>query len=102
LRFGLFGLAAVVVCGFAVMALWNWLMPVVFGWRPISFGQALGLLLLSRVLFGGFRGGGGAHMHWRHRMRQRWEQMTPEERTRFREGMGGCGHPGPTEGAPTA
>jgi hypothetical protein len=32
-------------------------------------------------------------MHWRGRMAERWAQMTPEEREKFREGMRArCGH----------
>jgi hypothetical protein len=77
--------------GFAVMHLWNWLMPGVFGLAAIGFWQALGLLVLSRILLG-FPGRRGGPMHWRHRMAERWEQMTPEEREKFRSGMRGhCG-----------
>ena len=76
--------------GLLVMSLWNWLMPAVFDLRPIGFGQALGLFFLSRILFGGF-GGNGGRRHWRHRMMERWESMTPEERERFRAGMEGWG-----------
>ena len=101
LRFLLFAAAAVTVVGFVVMTLWNRLMPDLFGWRSISFGQGLGLLLLARLLFGGFRGGAGRHLRWRGRMRERWERMTPEERERFREGMRGCARPGRPDGAPT-
>ena len=71
---------------FAVMYLWNWLVPAVTGWKVIDFWQALGLLVLSRLLFG-FRGWGHHRMHWRGRMAERWERMTPEEREKFREGM---------------
>ena len=39
--------------GEVVMHLWNWLLPSLFGWRLITFWQALGLLVLCRVLFGG-------------------------------------------------
>jgi hypothetical protein len=75
---------------FLVMALWNWLMPQIFGWQRISFWQALGLLVLSKILFGGFRGG-GHRGHWPRRMRERWEQMTPEQREKLRKGlMCGC------------
>jgi len=102
LRFLLFAVVAVTVLGFVVMTLWNGLMPDLFGWRLISFGQALGLLILTRLLLGGFHGGPGRHMHWRGRMKERWERMTPEEREKFRGGMGGCGRPGSAEGAPTA
>src|SRR5271157_3744629 len=80
------------VFSFVVMELWNRLMPVIFGLHLISFWQALGLLVLSKILFGGFRGRPGFSMHWRHRMMERWEQMTPEEREKFTAGMrGGCG-----------
>ncbi len=74
------------VFGFVVEQLWNWLIPGVFGWRPIDFIQALGLLVLCRILFGGFHRHGG-HGHWRHRMQERWARMSPEERERFRAGM---------------
>ncbi len=47
----------VAVFGFIVMSLWNWLLPGIFGLPAIGFWQALGLLVLSKILFGGFRGG---------------------------------------------
>jgi Ca2+/H+ antiporter, TMEM165/GDT1 family len=75
-----------------VMGLWNWLMPAIFGLKVITFWQALGLLFLSKLLFTGFRGRSHRSMHWRHRMMERWERMTPEEREQFRAGMRGrCG-----------
>jgi Ca2+/H+ antiporter, TMEM165/GDT1 family len=75
-----------------VMSLWNWLTPALFGWHPITFWQALGILILSKILFGGFHGRPGPHMHWRHRIMARWAQMTPEEREKFRESLRGrCG-----------
>jgi hypothetical protein len=63
-------------------------------------------MVLGRLLFGGFRPGRGG-FGWRGEMRHRWEQMTPEEREKFREGMRGrCGHqstPAPeTNRAPSA
>ena len=91
-KIALIGMLAVTLFTFVVMNLWNWLVPAIFGWQSVNFWQALGLLLLSRILFGGFRGGPGRHMHWRRRMMDRWEQMTPEEREKFRQGMRGrCG-----------
>ena len=76
----------VAVFGWVVMSLWNWLIPSLFvGVRQIDYVQALGVLLLSRILFGGFRGHGRWH-------RNRWEQMTPEEREKFQTGIRGfCG-----------
>ena len=93
LKFMLFGVLAITIFGFLVMLLWNWLMPALFGWHTITFWQALGVLILSKILFGGFRGGrGGPGRHWRRRMTERWSQMTPEEQEKFRQSMRGrCG-----------
>jgi hypothetical protein len=83
---------ALAVMGFVLMNLWNWLMPAIFGLHAISFWQALGMVFLSKILFGGFRGGLFHSLGWRRRFIERWEQMTPEEREKFRAGMrGGCG-----------
>ena len=81
--------------GGVVMLLWNWLAPTLFGLRLITFWQAIGLLALCRILFGGFGLGGGGHRNSRRRMdgrirqrmAERCEQMTPEERERFRQGF---------------
>jgi len=56
----------------------------------------VGLLVLSKILLGGLRGGSGHGMHWRGRLMERWDQMTDEERAKFRDGMRrGCGGSGP-------
>jgi len=81
--------------GEIVMLLWNWLAPELFGLRTINFWQALGLLALCRILFGGFGLSGGSSDRSRRRregriserMDERWEQMTPEERERLRQGF---------------
>jgi hypothetical protein len=76
----------VAALGWVVMALWNWLMPELFlGAREIGYLQAMGILVLSKILFGGFRGGGHGRWH-----RERWQQMTPEEREKFQAGMHRC------------
>jgi hypothetical protein len=78
--------------GEIVMQLWNWLLPPLFGWRPVTFWQALGLLALCRILFGGWGRHGSGRSRFRRRLAERWEQMTPEERERFRHGLRGrCG-----------
>lgn len=85
---------AFAVFGWAVTHLWNHLIPGLFGFRTITFWQAVELMLLARLLLGGFGPGRGG-FRWRGEMRRRWEQMTPEERERFREGWRGrCGRPG--------
>lgn len=84
--------------GTIVQLLWNWLLPTLFGWPQITFWQALGLLALCRVLFGGLGLHGGPRSNVGRRMAARWASMTPEERERFRQGMRErCGF-GPTPG----
>jgi H+/Cl- antiporter ClcA len=78
--------AILAVVGFIVMWLWNHLIPPLFHGPLLQYPQALGLLILSRLLFGGLRGRG--RWHRGHRWRQRWEQLTPEERAQLRERMG--------------
>ena len=80
--------------GELVLHLWNWLLPPLFGWRQVTFWQAVGLLALCRILFGGISGRGLHRSNGRgRRMAERWERMTPEEREKFRQGMRGrCGH----------
>jgi hypothetical protein len=84
--------------GEAVMHLWNWLLPGLFGWRILTFWQAVGLLALCRILFGGW-GRGGPRSRFRSRIQDRWERMTPAERERVRAAMGpGCGFSSPEGG----
>ena len=69
--------------GELVRLLWNWLAPSLFGWRQVTFWQAVGLLALCRILFGrsGFGRGGRP---WR-RGHGGWSRMSPEEREKWRE-----------------
>lgn len=80
-------IVAIAVFGLVVKSLWNWLMPALFALPVITFWQAVGLLVLSKILFGGFRGRPGRGIHWRGRMREKWARMSPEERERFEQGM---------------
>ena len=73
--------------GEVVLQLWNWLLPPLFGWRQITFWQALGILALCRILFGGCGWRGSSRSNSRRRMEERCENMTPEERERFRQRM---------------
>lgn len=95
-RLGL-GLLAIAALGGVVMGLWNAVIPgLLTGAQAIDYPHALGLLLLCRILFGGFRGHGGWHAHrfgprfghrWGHRFGPDWHAMTPEEREQFRRGI---------------
>ena len=79
---------AFVAFGFLTMNLWNGLMPMLFHLSEITFWQTIGLMILSRLILGGFGGHGRGHgHHCRRDLHEKWENMTPEEREKFRENM---------------
>src|SRR5262245_6312369 len=82
-------LITIAIAGFgqAVLQLWNWLMPELFGLRPLRFWQAVGLMALSWILFGGLRGFGMIGGPGRSSTPDTWARLTPEERERFRRGI---------------
>jgi len=96
LKIGAFIILAVLAIGFVVMSLWNWLIPVLFKGPVINFCQALGILVLSKILFGGFKKGGGhGGCHCGHKggsWKQRWEDkfshLSPEEREKIKQKFG--------------
>lgn len=86
-------IAFIFIGGEVVMLLWNWLAPTLFGWRLITFWQALGLLILCRILLGNI-GGRGPGRHMGRRMAR---NMSEEEREKMREALRsrcGFGEPG--------
>lgn len=108
--YGIAGLAMFTLFAFAfgwlAMWLWNWLVPELFHGPVVDYWQMVGLLVLSRMLFGFGKGGGCHHHghggkswkhkwnhggHWRKRMEEKMSKMSPEERVKFREKMKKCG-----------
>jgi hypothetical protein len=88
LAFLVFAPLFVAVLSVVVMLLWNTLIPALFAGPVLTFWQAAGLLVLCRLLFGGFRPHHHGHHHWKHRAwRDRWRRMSPEDRDRFRDGF---------------
>ena len=85
--FIILAIAAVAVLGYVVMTLWNQVLVAVLHVSLISFWQAVGLLVLSKILFGGFRGhcGGARGSHWKHEMKEKWQHMSPEEREKIKQ-----------------
>lgn len=77
------------VLGLIVMLLWNSVLSPVLHISNLSYWQAVGLFILSRILFGGFRRGSGfeGKPGWRGNppWRRKWMNMSEEERTKFRE-----------------
>ena len=81
--FALMALAFGLAMALIVMLLWNWLMPMLFGLVTISYLQAIGLLILSKILFSGFGRKGGHRTHhpfWRKRFLEKWECLSDEEK----------------------
>lgn len=77
--FGAIAIAALALLfGYVVMLLWNWLMPAIFGLGVITFWQAVGIVILAKLLFGGFGGGGG-------RSRRRKKNLEKRIKHRLRE-----------------
>lgn len=86
-------IAGVFLLGYVVMHLWNWLMPELFtGAQVINYCQALGILVLSKILFGGFRGRGsygcGHKGHWRGRWKNKMANMSEEDREKIKRWCG--------------
>lgn len=94
-RIALLALIGIAVLGWLVMALWNWLLPALFaGVQPVGYWQALGLLLLCKILFGGWRGG-----HRRSRDgHPRFAAMSEQEREQLTSRWHKCCRPEPTDG----
>ncbi len=85
--FLLFVPLALLAFGSIVMLLWNAILPAVIHVSTINFWQALGILLLSKILFGGFKGGwgGGRRHQWKDQMERKLSNMTPEEKEKFKQ-----------------
>lgn len=100
-------IAFVLIGGEIVRLLWNWLMPAIFGLPSITFWQAVGLLALARILFGGFGRHGSGRGRFRRRfsermadrLAERLAEMTPEERAAFHARMRGRWGTDPSGGA---
>ena len=79
----------VLLFGWIVMSLWNGvLVPSVSGVKTISWVQAMGILVLSKIFFGGFGGRGwrrGRGGYWNKEMREKWRTMTPDEKDKMRQ-----------------
>ena len=95
LMFGVLGIAAVAAFGLLTQWLWNWLVPGLFNGPALTFWQALGVIVLSEILFGSFgRGGRGCHRygHWgpdgyKSAWAAKWRGMSPEDREKFKQKM---------------
>jgi hypothetical protein len=101
---GFFIVVCILGCGLLLgallMFLWNWLVPSLFSGPEITFIQALGLFILGKILFGGFRGGWkcgkrccGGWCHgggWRKRFEEKYAKLSEEEKAKLKESYKRC------------
>ncbi|MCB0656704.1 MAG: hypothetical protein KDC57_11240 [Saprospiraceae bacterium] len=78
-------IAMILLASALVQWLWNLLLPHLLQAPRIRYGEAIGLLILSRILFGGFhfrKPSTGSH---RSGFREKFMNMSEEEKQHFRE-----------------
>lgn len=83
---------AVGLIGWVTMLLWNWLVPDLFNGPALTYWQALGLLVLTKILFWGFSGkhhhsSSGHAPYWKHRFYEKFSNMPAEQREEFKRRM---------------
>jgi hypothetical protein len=83
------GVLFVFAFGWITMSLWNWLIPALFNGPVITYWQAFGLLVLSKILFSGFGGKAGHHRGgpWKRHFSERFANMSPEQREALKQKM---------------
>lgn len=77
-------IAAIFLFSGIVMLLWNAVLPDVLPVKPVSYWQAMGILVLSKILFSGF-GGGGKKFKSRGELRDKYRRMSEDERQQFKD-----------------
>ncbi|MEL6923222.1 MAG: hypothetical protein AAFO94_04170 [Bacteroidota bacterium] len=86
--YGVFFVAFMLMIGWLVMLLWNKIIADVTGWKELSYWQAVGMLVLFRILFGGFgrkaRHWKKEHGHWKTKAKDKWYNMSDEERSEMK------------------
>lgn len=82
-----FGILFLAFFSLLIFLLWNWLMPEIFGLTTISYIQAVGLLILSKILFFGFHRKIGPSNHFK--AREYWRKKFEDENKARDEGLGG-------------
>jgi hypothetical protein len=83
---GIGAIGLIALFGWVVMALWNWLVPDIFGFKRIGYWQAGGLLVLCWILFKGIRLGSNSNSSNDRRRRQELRRHMEADRTTEKEG----------------
>lgn len=92
LKYALLVVAGIGILSYLVMHLWNWILPASAGWNPISYWQAMGLLVLSKILFSGWGNGKSKwkQSQWKSKMKEKWNNMSEDEREKFKDLLSPC------------
>lgn len=85
LFFALFIIAMLFLVGYVFMLLWNWLMPELFGLKTIGYWQALGILILAKIIFGFGGGNGPGKSHKKRKLRSKHTKSCSTMRKDFSE-----------------
>lgn len=83
-------IAGMLLLGLAVKLLWNAIAQPLFNAPLLTYWQAVGLLVLCRILFGNLRGrqsGGCYGKRGGPPWRDKWMNMSEEEKAKFKEKM---------------
>jgi len=84
--FAAMAIVFVFAVGYIVMYLWNWILPDAIGANEITFWKAIGLFVLTRILFGGFKSGRSGHRRRKGReWKEKWMNLSEEERSEFKQ-----------------
>ena len=86
--FVLLGAAALFLFSLVIMWLWNWLMPLIFGLRVLTYWQSLGVLALASILFGRLGGHSSDRKDDRRRHRPIRDSIKQEIKKEFEKEYG--------------
>lgn len=81
-------MAAFAVFSLVVMSLWNAVLVPVLHISAVNFWQAAGILILSKILFSGFKAGGPmgrSGYRWNKELKEKWQHLSPEERDKMKQ-----------------
>ena len=84
--FAILAIAFAALLSYVVMYLWNGVLVDVASVKTITYPQAIGILVLSKILFGGFKKNWGGRGHeWKQNLKEKWQNMDSDEREKFKK-----------------
>ncbi len=77
--FTILGAGLIILMGFVVMWLWNWLMPMIFNLTTLTYWQAAGVFILAKIIFGGFGGDSSNNSNSKHKPKNKIKKEFSKE-----------------------